>query len=370
MVLSDSDPKKWVLKEHTRVKHEILDKYLTPWIYKLSSAYNTLIYIDGFAGRGDYYNDAGEIADIGSPIIAMRKAQEHKDKVPKFHCVFIEKDRDNFYNLRSVIKREEKSSPHPILHCENGDFESEITKLLDKFKDTLPPTFCFIDPFGFDAPFSVIKRLMAIPRTEVFFTFMFRDINRFISSDRHSSALTELFGTESWNECNNKGTESDFTKEKCIINLYQSQLHQEASIKYTMPFMVKMPDKRQIVYYLIHATNSFDGFKIMKDIMSNRSSGESFGYLGPEDGQTSLGNFDLGPLQDYLLRTYCGKTISFNSLVIQSYPVEEVIRFVEKNYREKLKEMEKEGIISVKRVTSKTNRGLGGIDLITFPASN
>jgi three-Cys-motif partner protein len=89
MVLCDSDPKKWILKEHTRVKHEILDKYLTPWIFKLSSAYNTLLYIDGFAGRGEYFEE-NNFDGVGSPIIAMRKVQQYKDKVPNFLCLFIE----------------------------------------------------------------------------------------------------------------------------------------------------------------------------------------------------------------------------------------------------------------------------------------
>jgi three-Cys-motif partner protein len=365
MVLSDSDPRKWTLKEHTKVKHELLDKYLTPWIYKLASANNSLLYIDGFAGKGEYF-EGSEFVGIGSPVIAMRKVQDLKEKISKFYCLFIEKNKENYENLYKFIETEEKVCSHPIIVCRNGDFENEMIKFLDDQDDSLPPTFCFIDPFGFDAPFYVIKRLMAIPKTEIFFTFMSRDINRFVSSEKHFRALRDLFGSENWKDHIQLSGES-YSREKSIVEFYRSQLIKEASVKYTMPFMVKMPDKDQTVYYLIHATNSFDGFKIMKDIMSGRSSSEVFGYLGPKDGQTSLGGFSLDQLKNYLLRTYSNQKISFDDIISQSYPVEEVIQFVEKNYRKILKEMEEQKIVTVRRITSKTNRGLSGNDMIVFP---
>ena len=297
----------------------------------------------------------------------MRKAQEHKDKVPTFICKFIENDEKNYHNLCVVVGREKEICPHPKIEILPGDFETEMIKLLDIYDDKLPPTFCFIDPFGFDAPFTVIKRLMAIPRTEIFFNFMLRDINRFLSSSKHHEALSNLFGTDKWKEYGD-GSLSPYERESGLVNLYRQQLHEDAEVKYTMPFMVRMPEKKQTAYYLIHATNSFDGFKIMKDIMSLKSSGEIFGYMGPEDGQTSLGNFDLTPLQNNLLRIYAGQTIPFDDIIYNSYNIEEIIQYREKDYREVLKGLEKDGIIRVERVTSKlTGKGLRKRDRVIFP---
>jgi three-Cys-motif partner protein len=53
-VVSDRDPLKWIYKEHTRVKHELLDKYLGGWIPILGSRNDRLLIFDGFAGRGEY----------------------------------------------------------------------------------------------------------------------------------------------------------------------------------------------------------------------------------------------------------------------------------------------------------------------------
>lgn len=246
MVLSDSDPKKWILRDHTRVKHEILNKYLTPWIFKLQSKYKQLLYIDGFAGKGEYIDKEGKVIDVGSPIIAMRKAQEHKDKVPTFLCKFIEKDEMNYHNLCDVVKRERDNSPHPEIEILFGDFETEMIDLLNRHHDKLPPTFCFIDPFGFDAPFKVIKRFMAIPHTEIFFNFMLRDVNRFLSSSKHHKALSNLFGTDKWKEYGD-GSLSPYERESGLVNLYRKQLHEDAEVKYSMPFMVRMPEKSKLL---------------------------------------------------------------------------------------------------------------------------
>lgn len=374
MVLNDDDPEKWMLKKHTQVKHTLLEKYLTPWTYKLGSRHNMLLYIDGFAGRGEYFDYDGNVVGVGSPIIAMRKAQdlltwakENNRELSEFWCLFIEKNEQNYQNLVEVIEREKEKCPLPhIIHC-NGDFADEITKFLNNAQRCLPPTLCFIDPFGFDVPFPVIRALMTIPKTEVLFTFMSRDINRFLSSPKHEKSLNTLFGTTEWKKYNLSSL-SPYERESNLVNLYRKQLHEEAGVKYSMPFMVKMPESRQTVYYIIHATNSFDGFKIMKDIMAGQSSGEVFGYMGPEDGQTSLGCFDKTPLRNYLLKKYRGQEVSFERIIYDSYADEEVIRFVEKEYRRVLKSLITEGAIRSRPVTSKTPRGLSGKDILIFPS--
>jgi len=65
-MLKDSDPEKWEFKEHTKVKHILLKKYLAAWIQILGSWSNRICYFDGFAGRGEYTDGT-----LGSPIIAL-----------------------------------------------------------------------------------------------------------------------------------------------------------------------------------------------------------------------------------------------------------------------------------------------------------
>ena len=70
-MVRDNDLDKWIYKEHTRVKHELLDKYLGGWLPILGRWNRRLIIVDGFAGRGEYADGSD-----GSPVIILRKAAE------------------------------------------------------------------------------------------------------------------------------------------------------------------------------------------------------------------------------------------------------------------------------------------------------
>ena len=78
----------WNIPPHTRVKHEILERYLSAWIPILARNQSNLLYIDGFAGPGRYSN-----GEDGSPIIALHTALKYRNK---FECnirlLFVEKN--------------------------------------------------------------------------------------------------------------------------------------------------------------------------------------------------------------------------------------------------------------------------------------
>ncbi len=61
----------WALEPHTAAKHAILRRYLQAWFPIMASANARFLYIDGFAGPGEY--SGGE---DGSPVIALKTARE------------------------------------------------------------------------------------------------------------------------------------------------------------------------------------------------------------------------------------------------------------------------------------------------------
>jgi len=66
----------WDLEPHTEAKHEILKRYLQAWFPIMSKWNGRILYIDGFAGPGEYSN-----GDPGSPLIAINTAIEHELKL-------------------------------------------------------------------------------------------------------------------------------------------------------------------------------------------------------------------------------------------------------------------------------------------------
>ena len=383
MSYRDSALEKWPYREHTRVKHELLEKYLYVWVIKLGKFHRKVIFFDGFAGRGEYLDEkTGETLIAGSPIIALRVADkllqdcEQKQRRPyfdKFVCVAVEKDKENFENLQSIIniemeklKFKERIEILPI----NDEFANVVTELVEKVGVKIVPSFFFIDPFGFSGvPFEAIKNILSLPRTEIFFTFMTRDINRFLELPQVEKHLNALYPTPEWKQIYQ--IQSWEERDKALLNLYVKSLKEIAGVKYVFPFRVCMDEKYQTLYYLIHATNHFHGLKIMKDIMKRQGASGDFAWLGPKESsyryQQKLFDDTIPSLKEYLLKKFEEESKTFDEILEETY---QDTRFVEPEYRQALKELEKERRINVKRVTSKTTRGLSGKDKIIFPKSN
>src|SRR5690242_16580737 len=92
----------WQLEPHTRAKHEILKRYLQAWMPILSQGkFPELLYIDGFAGPGEYKN-----GEDGSPIIALKTALGYNPPLTaKMHFLFVEKDKSRAAHLNSIIQQ-------------------------------------------------------------------------------------------------------------------------------------------------------------------------------------------------------------------------------------------------------------------------
>ena len=63
----------WSIDPHTEAKHDILRKYLDAWLPIITRWNGRVLYIDGFAGPGEYIGGRD-----GSPIIAIKSICEHK----------------------------------------------------------------------------------------------------------------------------------------------------------------------------------------------------------------------------------------------------------------------------------------------------
>ena len=76
-----------------------------------------------------------------------------------------------------------------------------MTELVEQVGVRIAPSFFFIDPFGFSGvPFEAVKNILSLPRTEIFFTFMSRDINRFLGIPQVERHLDALYPTSEWRQ--------------------------------------------------------------------------------------------------------------------------------------------------------------------------
>ncbi len=62
----------WELEPHTLGKHRVLRAYLDAWFPILSSWRKRILFIDGFAGPGEYKGGEEGSPQIASPLLRSR----------------------------------------------------------------------------------------------------------------------------------------------------------------------------------------------------------------------------------------------------------------------------------------------------------
>jgi hypothetical protein len=225
---------------------------------------------------------------------------------------------------------------------------NEIFKYLDEQKARLAPAFVFIDPFGFTGiPFTLIKRIMGNKKCEVLITFMFEEINRFISNKSLWNGLTETFGTDKWKIVI---SEQDSKKRnELLYSIYKEQLEKNAGIEFVRSFtMINKINKTD--YFLFFGTNNFTGLKKMKEVMWKIDKSGLFKFSDATYNPNQPVLFEMKPnyneLRDILLKKFKGKSLTISEL--DNFILKETI-FRETHYKMQiLKPMEKRKSAEIK----------------------
>ncbi|MFZ0338942.1 MAG: three-Cys-motif partner protein TcmP [Terracidiphilus sp.] len=353
------------LKRVSRIKHEILTKYLLSWVRILGSAFDLLYYVDCFAGPGQYEFE-GNLVD-GSPIIAVRAGKEFAARNPskKLGLVLVEDDAAQLKQLSSCLSL---TLPHPT------NFRV-VTKLANS-REIIPrviagikarksvPSFFLVDPYGHPLSIPMMNDILAMPRSELLINLMWYRINMDMTNNAVAHHVTELFGDEDWKGqpfMHQHGTR----REEGFLEYFCKRL----SAQYVRPFRIRydahedrMASKRT-KYYLIHASNNLKAVLLMKDVMWPLGDEEgTFDFSGDSQGVLISQTPHPNELKAILLREFAGQHVAFDDICGKTWR----LPFIEKHYRSVLQELRSSGTIEVTPITTK-GKGLAGRDLVRFP---
>jgi len=310
----------WLIEPHTEAKHEILKKYLQVWMAILSRFNSKIIYLDGFAGPGEYlYKEKGKVD--GSPIIAIESFLKHKlkDKIKNILFIFIEHEDKIFNYLQNKLEPYKKQGLN--IQLIRGEFDKIINEKLDNLENEgnhVAPMFCFIDPFGIKGvSLDTIKRIMDNKSYEVFINFMYEELNRFITLPQNEIHITALFGeNQEWKKI--KNIEKSADRYIYLTNLYQKMLKERCSIKYISTFkMINKYNKED--YVLFFCTNNELGLKKMKESMWKVDATGNFNFSDATYDPNQMTLFEHQPnyntLKKMILYRYKGKLVSIEELI-------------------------------------------------------
>ena len=305
----------WPLEPHTKAKHEILSYYLKGWFPIVASFPQRMLYIDGFAGPGEYIG-----GEDGSPLLALKVALQHrlrdKLKQPTVELVFIfiEKDEARCQNLRQKLSGLQLPPNFKVrTYCNSfaAVFGDMLTQIEEQNK-RLAPSFVFIDPFGPTGfPMSLMRRLAQQSSSEVLINFQYQSLNQwFLPDPSKHEYLSELYGDERWRPALDI-VDSD-EKEIYLREKYREALEELGWRKVRHFGMVNKHNQRQC--YLFFATSNWRGSWLMKRAMWSAAPEGDFEYSDltgpypklfqmPKDEEYSKG------LADRLYQSHQGQTV-------------------------------------------------------------
>lgn len=272
---------------HTAAKHRILKHYLRQWFPILGRYDKHLAYVDGFAGQGVY--PGGE---PGSPIIALCAANEHADRMEfDVEFWFVEKSKKTAAVLESQIA-EISDSLSPRLHHRvvRSKFDVQLPLIVNtlKSKGPMPPTFAFVDPFGYSFKMSTLLSFLKNKKCEALVTFMSSWAHRFVKRDspRHAKTLDDLFNGHSWKSIDSTGRK----RMRDLADLFARQLESRDN-KFVKMFDM-YDENYSPEYSLIFTTNHEKGLNAMSYSMKK---------VGFDDG---CHFFDANALDQSSMRQY------------------------------------------------------------------
>lgn len=285
----------------------MLKAYLDAWFPILGRWRRRILFIDGFAGPGEY-----EDGEEGSPIIAINALCAHQSKSSidaDVAFLFIEENIDRANHLQSLVDESRSKLPSGCsAHVIQGKFDITMTEALDYLASqaqSLAPCFAMIDPFGVSGtPMEVIRRIMANHRAEVYVSLMYESINRFAETPEFHDHLDELFGTDEWRECARIG-DSDLRKE-AYYRLYEAQLR-TAGANHVLHF--ELYQGKRHIYSIFFGTQHHVGSDRMKQAIWKVMPFGDFSFRANRGDQMTmiLPNPDFAVLKLSLINEYQGR---------------------------------------------------------------
>jgi three-Cys-motif partner protein len=266
----------------------------------------SVLIVDGFAGPGTY-----EDGEPGSPLVMLQTFLEHRDRVnwdaAKFAFAFIEKERGRVEALEREVAKI-RLPPNVSVQVVHGEFDREIGDVLDTMPAgyALPPSFVFIDPFGWTGHgLELSSRILEFPKCEVLVYVPLPWIARFVEDDNVKESLDNLFGGDGWLPA--REIPDGQERVRFLHDLFLARLASYAGLARSFEFRIS--GRGWNGYHLFFGTGHLTGLDRMKSAMWRLDPVAGTRFADSTGGQLTLFDQtpDLSPLREALEQNFGGK---------------------------------------------------------------
>jgi three-Cys-motif partner protein len=251
-------------REQTQVKHYILRHYLKRFAHIVGSHWNSITYVDGFAGPWNVRSPEFADSSFGIALEELREAREthrHKGRSIQLRCCFLEQNADAYNQLRVFADRITDADVAVLNHSFEESVPS-ILRFIQSTSQTFP--FLFIDPTGWTGfRLNTISPLLRLDPGEVLINFMTSHIRRFLNEAHSQQGFADLFGSSTFKE--RIAGLSGIDLDDAIVAEYMSSLKRAGNFEYVLPAIVLHPEIDRTHFHLIYATRHPKGVEVFKD---------------------------------------------------------------------------------------------------------
>jgi three-Cys-motif partner protein len=256
-------------REQAFVKHRLLGTYLPQWGYKIGSQWDTLIYVDGFAGPWGAQSENLSDSSFGIAVGALQKMrtglQTARQRNVNVRCFLVEKEKEPFAKL-SHFASQNHQPPGFEVHALRGEFVDKVSQIQTMITGTRgnPFKFVFLDPKGWaDIPMAQLSPFLRHRSCEVLINLMASHMNRFYGLSDRKESYDNLFGrTEVLERL--KGTPKKDRLDAALVE-YCESLKTLCRFEYVSSAVILSPEAEKVMYFLVFGTNAVEGVKVFKE---------------------------------------------------------------------------------------------------------
>jgi three-Cys-motif partner protein len=261
-------PEAYIGREQAYIKHKLLEKYLERFGYKIGSKWDTISYVDCFAGPWKSTDPEYRDTSFGLAVQVLTAVQKNlfESIARNFRLRFclIEAEPKSFVRLQQYAEAHLRRGLE-ILPLE-GQFEDHLSTVSRFVNESGPNAFRFLllDPKGWTG-FALrrVAPLVEARSAEILVNVMTYHIRRFVTQEEHAASFGELFGDE------RIGVEAagfaGMDRERFLVRKYAEGLKKLAGFSYTSTAAVLRSAEDTVHYYLVFGTNSPHGIQVFKE---------------------------------------------------------------------------------------------------------
>lgn len=266
--MSEIDISNYQNREQAYVKHSLLHKYLPELTYRIGTQWDSLVYVDGFAGPWQTRDPEYKDSSFGVAFEALRKSRLGlRDKWGRdlaVQLILVEERNKAYARLKAYA--DEKNQPGLGVKSIHRKFIDSISTVGELIKQTSrnPFRFVLLDPKGWaDIPMQTLGPFLRGRSCEVLINLMTRHIVRFLGQDDRAESYHNLFGRDEVLEILRNTPEGHERVERAVRE-YCRSLRKLCNFEYVSSAVILEPTMEQIKYFLVYASNHPRGVEVFK----------------------------------------------------------------------------------------------------------